>query len=562
MARIKPNAALSKKLSNLAIGGAISLFLLSWWQPAMSINSSEEKLCNAGWALMEKGKLVEAEKLFLQGEAVGSKSCYGHCPNSLDHLAELYTKRGDIARADEYFKKAIQVESKEFHDGKLASFEMYSEYADLYLTKDDAKSMQRAAEILNDATNSWNEEFKQGKPSSSNSVAFANQLCTLTNWYLQNKQPAKASAPAAMAARVGENMDASKYYPLIRSGYFHTLAKAQAANRQLPAAEQSLTRALSMRESIFNEKDFEIAELMNTKYDLLIAQGKTKEAKQIAQDVFGMWPRESFNSEKWNNLIRGASTKAENSGGSEDRDKSAVEAVEEANKLAKANPKDVRYAESLARVAINFLSHGHYEKCEPEIKKAVASIKSSLGPSNPHAADFFELWADKLGKYSSTSSDDAIYVYNQALAIREANLATQKKEAFASAKAVAGYARDLYSHHSDQDELALLERATQLLVKAGGLADNTVTDAIADLLQFIDKPYSDQASQKKAKLLYEQLLIGEKDLLGPDDPDVKLYAKRYATLLRRMGLAADAARVEQQYNIKASTTSASSAARR
>lgn len=518
----------------------------------MSYNKTEEKFCNDGFDAMDKGDLKKAEKLLLQGEAIGTQKGYGHYPNSLDNLAKLYMKLGNFARADEYHRKAIQTYSKEFNNGRPASFEMYSDYAALYLPKGDAKSIERAAEILKDAILDWNYEAKASPPSSGTSLDLADQLSTLTFWYLKNHQPAKALEAAKMSVRIGENMDAAKYYPLLRSDYFHLLARAQIANKQFVDAEKSLKRALGMRDAAFNEKDFEIAELMNTKYELLVAQGKSKEAKAIEQSVFGMWPRETFSSEKWNRLIRGASTESENSGraGPDDQQCAAAAVVEAANlaKSAKPGTKDVRYAESLGRLAINLLSHHHFEESGPEIRKAVLALKSVLGAKGEHTADFLELWGNKLGRYPSTSSKDAVYVYSEALAIREANLATQKKQAFEGAKLVTGFARDLYSNHRNDNVLDLLESATQLLVKSGGLANNTTTDALADLIEFTENPYGDQ---KKIKKLYEQLLAGEKDLLGPADPDVKLYAKRYAALLRRTGQAADATRIEQQYNIKA-----------
>lgn len=541
-------------LKNIALGGAISMCVLSWSAPAFGYNNAEEKLSQAGYEAMEKGDFRKAETLLLQGEALGTKNGYRHYPNSLDNLAKLYTQMGNTAKADEYHRKAIQSYSKEFNNGRPASFNMYSDYANLYLAKGDAKSMARAEEILKDAIGDWNHEVKVTSPSTGPSLDLADQLSTMTFWYLKNNEPEKGLEAAKMAVRIGENMDSVKYYPLLRSDYFHLLAKAQIANKQLADADNSLKKAISMRNVVFNDKDFEIAELMNTKYDLLVAQGKAKEAKAIEQSVFSMWPRVTFTSEKWNKLIKGASPLAENSGRSgPDEDECAVAAVTEAAALAKsAKPgaQDIRHAESLARLAINLLRHHHYEKSAPEIRKAVADLKLTLGAQNPHNADFLELWGGKLGKYPNTSSQDAIYVYREALAMREANLATQKKQAFESAKLITGFARDLYANHRRDEAQALLERATQLLVKSGGLANNTVTDALADLIQLTESPFA--GNDKKTKVLYEQLLAGEKDLLGPTDPDVKLYAKRYAALLRRSGQAADAARVEQQYSIKAS----------
>lgn len=569
------NGLTSKKMgfSTLSLRVTVLLAVLSTSTGlSFAYNSKEEVFCNAGYEAMQKGDLATAEEQFLKGEREAKGGDYGHCPNSLDYLAQLYGKKGNITKADEYYKKAIAVYSKEFGDGKQASHEMYSEYANLYLgkgettklatvvtipkvkqtqstawtSKNDVARMDRAAEILNQASKSWNDEFKTEHPSSTSSVSLADRLCILARWCLKNDQPVKALSAATQAVKIGENMDAAKYYPLVRSEYFHVLAKAQIANKQFGSADQSIKKALSMRQDILGEKDLEIAELMNTKYDLLMAQGKSHEAKKLETSILGLWPRQSkvFESDRWLSLAKSANTKAENTGGSEDVEKSAADAVAMSRNFGE---KDLRYAESLARQGINWLSHSHYEKCGPCIRRAVASLKLALGPMNGRTAEMLELWGSKLGRYDHVSSKDAIWVYNEALTIREKNLSTHKKDAFESAKLIAGYSRNLFSHHRNEEEQALLERATQLLVRSGGLANDTTCDALADLIQLTETPFGDQ---KKTKALYEQLLSGEKDLLGPDDPEVKRYARKYAALLRKIGQAVDAARVETQYRVK------------
>jgi tetratricopeptide (TPR) repeat protein len=424
-------------------------------QAAEQASSSE--LCKQGLSALESGETESAEKLFLQsirlGEHYGGFCTY---PTAYFHIAELYEKQGKKAKAEFFLQKHLAQCRREFPDGvkgNRVSISVLSEIATFYLERletrtlattvslprlgisrstkwslaNDQGDLRKADRLLSEAVVTFKDKtvfFKE----SGEYLVFAQDLARMADLYYERGELAKAILFARHAVYVSEHFEYAEFHKLVLADHLNLLASYLLRGQQFSECSRVLERALAIKKSDykprvtnlwhFEDDDWEIAEILNTKHSLLFAQGKTAEAEKLGRSLYQVWPKQSFvDVRKWSALAKAASHGCPYADG-EQQDDVLEQLLVESKKFG---PGDIRYSECYARLAVlcagsgpfrmfrrkqnDFSSDYRQKLLKSLIKEAVNSRERVLGSNSHLTANFLELLARKLkhSRYDSST---------------------------------------------------------------------------------------------------------------------------------------------------------------
>jgi tetratricopeptide (TPR) repeat protein len=270
---------------------------------------------------------------------------------------------------------------------------------------------------------------------------------------------------------------------LIRAGYLVSRGYGLMLCGEYSEAEDSLTRALAIRERELAADSLDVAECLYYLGRLYQNQGRYEEAEPLHHRSLDI--RETA--------------------------------------LGPGHP---HVANSLNSLAALYQDQGHYTKAEPLCRRILPIDEKVLGPDHPHFATSLNNLAtlyEAQGKYA-----EAEPLYRRSLAIRERVLGPEHPDVANSLSSLAA----LYKAQGKYAEAEPLYRRS-LAIRERVLGPGH--PLVADSLNNLGLLYESQGKYADAEPLCRRSLALREKLLGPEHPHLATSLKNYAILLQKIG---------------------------
>lgn len=489
-------------------------------------------------------KFVQAEVLWRKSVEEGLKNGFGFASGSAEGLGDFYVEQKNYSKAIELYKTALQVCDKEWSENPELKTSTFTRVANVYVA---TKNLAAADNQLNLAVGILKRVKPSDWPSSQTVLNLVEQLEHVSRLLLTRNENGKAENLARNALYVVTTMPDAKFYREEKAGCCGLLGRVYLCERKYPDSIRQLKEAIAIEREHFADVDWEVAEFLNDYHDALLDSNQTKEANQLGNWLYQVWPKSTFkNSEEWGRLIRAGSLYTYSRNGSDKVKTSAQQAVAVARKYGES---DIRFGESKARLALFQHRHGDYQEVWPLMETAIACRQKAIGKTNPMLTKVLENWATSLEEGHS-SHEPGFLIYEKIIGLDEGVAKQGDMNVYKSAKRVADYCKNmLASHNYDWDKLMpIYERAYKVIAKTKGALDEKTIDCLSDIIYF-EKPRVFMAGKELDALSahFQQLLKIEKDAYGAKSPEVRETARDYASLLRRVQLKDEAAKIEAIY---------------
>jgi tetratricopeptide (TPR) repeat protein len=511
---------------------------------SIGYNELASRLDSQAENAVQRGDLKLAETIYLKALAEGEAHKFEYSPNSADKLAELYEKQKRYDDAERMLLRSRAARTKEWPENYSNQLQIGLALSELHLKREQ---IDKAIPELKAALLLWRKAVADNDTSSGTALALAQQLSQVSDSLVRSHKPAEAEFFIQNAVIVPSQMpkDDRKYYEKNKILYMCELGKVYILNKKYKLAADVLAEVIADRQSKFQILDWELAEPMHYYAQALTALDKTAQAKQITSQLTPNWPASAFiNSDVWSRkFVNGWET-------NDEYHNNDVASAEQAVAIAsKWGPKDIRYADSEARLATILFNSSKYNQARPHMLNAINSAKQSFGENSKAVAARCEKWGSTVTDAHYTH--DAPWApFREALRIRTATATLHDTDAFNGAKLIANYCKNQLPHRLEQELFAMFEDAVAVMAKVRGTADDRVLDAYSDLIREHEKwsQYeTDTSKLAPIAALYKTLLSGEKDAYGARSAEARQTAGQYAKLLKRMHRDAQAIQLDKEY---------------
>jgi hypothetical protein len=527
--------------------GIFAVLLLTLSSDALAINEAAWKLDEEARVALEAGNHKKAESLWLQAYKLGEKRGFEYASNPAFKLAEMYALQKRSGEAEKMFLEAKRISNIDYPDSGRLQQQIDLALGKMYL---ETGKIEQASVTLTRACTNWMKGAAQKEqPSSTDSLNLAETLASLSTVLANRKQFAESQSLAKSVVSLLDRMDDKKFYQAEKAKYQCFLGKMACRNRDYKTAIESLSRGLKALDQKFTLVDWERAEPSHYLVLALTGTKQDAQAKELSSAMMPSWPSYAFEqSDEWS--VPFAKSMETSGDYHREKDQYARDAVAIATKWG---TKDVRFADSEARLGIVLHHKGKYDEAPPHMERAIMSLRSAAGISPNAAALRYEHWGKLLEDTSHYTRSAPWSVYRAAVKIRKANAKYHDEDAFRGAKQIANYCKNGLASSYDEELFSMFADACDVMATAHGLNDERVLDAFHDLITAREQRYQYEGNpQIHAPLimLYRKVLTGEKDAYGATSPEVKETASNLVAYLRKVKMNEEADLIAKEYAIK------------
>ncbi|MCI0490795.1 MAG: tetratricopeptide repeat protein, partial [Blastocatellia bacterium] len=433
---------------------------------------------------------------------------------SLNNLAELYHTKGDYAKAEPLYERALAIEEKALGPDHPSVATSLNNLSSLYESKGDyAKAEPLYQRVLAIREKALGPEHPD----------VARSLNNIAGLYDTKGDYAKAEPLYKRALAIREKALGPEHPDVARS--LNNIAGLYRTKGDYAKAEPLYERALAIVEKALGQNHPDVAISLDNLASLYEAKGDFAKAKPLYQRALVilekvLGPNHPDVAISLDNLAGLYDTMGDYAQ-AEPLHQRALAILEKA-----LGPEHPDVAQSLNNLALFYKAKGDYTKAEPLCQRALAILEKLLGSEHPSVAASLNNIAglyESKGDYAKAEP-----LYKRALAILEKTLGQNHTYVAASLNNIA----ELYRAVGDYTKAEPLhQRALAILEKALGSNHPNVATSLNNLALF----YKAKGDYTKAEPLYERSRAIIEKALGSNHPSVAASLNNLATLYEAMG---------------------------